>query len=214
MPTQLNNNIPQPTDIIAQSQSQLLSNTNNYPTYISIDHEPIETISAGKHKQTTFFANSAVINSPPNPNGTEVMVDARLAPVNRRFSQNRLDINIARGVNINYFVFTGYNITRDDIPLNQHRLPSGILITYYEVVTGINGLVEFNVNQDSWNNPYPYTTIYQALCLSKTMRIGRDDEFYTAVDYSFLNELIVRVRTFNVSGDRVRGGVIIMVIGV
>lgn len=56
-----NNAIPQPTDQLSQSQSDILNNFAYLQTYLQTDHGSVNSINQGLHKQSTYIPGSTPV---------------------------------------------------------------------------------------------------------------------------------------------------------
>jgi len=122
-----NSQIPQPTDLLSQSQPQLLGNFQAIQTLIDVDHVDFNTPNQGKH-----FRVSLPVQSPaPTFTTGDVGMYSFLNPVT---SQNELYINKINQVTTTQICATASILSTTSAPTNNSSgwtyLPSGILMKW------------------------------------------------------------------------------------
>lgn len=128
-----NNNIPQPTDILSDSQDDLLNNFMQLSTAWNINHIPYNAVNQGFHSQVTLPVAGAVI-TPTIPGVANIYSD--ISPLT-----GDVELSWQRQNNGARIEWTG----AFDGPVGWTRLPSGILLKWgiFDTPTGVNDLVTF-----------------------------------------------------------------------
>ena len=124
-----NPNIPQSTDIISQSQNDLLNNFQALSTYLNINHVDFNTADQGKHKYLTLPVQAG---SPPIAFGAgEVALYSFLSPVT---AKNELYVNKTNQVTVTQIPATASILSTTSAPINNTDgwtyLPSGMLLKW------------------------------------------------------------------------------------
>lgn len=147
MPT-YNPNIPQPNDILSDSQDEILQNFQQINTVFGINHSTFETANQGKHNEVTLPENAAPTNTLIN--------EANIYSRQSAFTGNTELVwqRENNGTRIEWTSFVGANN-------GWMRLPSGILVKWGTVLSVFPNpyTVVFPVN-DSFGNPIP---VFQTL---------------------------------------------------
>lgn len=146
MPT-YQSNIPQPTDILAQSQSDLQQNFLAIDAFVNVNHAPFNTADQGKHIYVEFPVQ---VSSPPAvfPAG-EVALYAFLNPIT---SQNELYVNKTNQVTLTQISATASVLSVTSAPANNSAgwtyLPSGVLLKWGNASANGNTNILFPVAAD------------------------------------------------------------------
>ena len=120
-------NIPQPTDLLSQSQADILGNFQGIKTLIDVNHVTFDAIGAGKH-----FKVSLPVQSPaPTFDAGEVGMYSFLNPTT---SKNELYINKTNQITVTQIPATASVLSITSAPASGASgwtyLPSGILLRW------------------------------------------------------------------------------------
>lgn len=131
-----NQNIPQPTDQLSQSQGDILANFQAIKTLIDVNHEDFASVSAGNHKQVIFTDQTA--NLPISVTGTQLgMYNALFATT----AVQELFIKTAGGITVPFTATAGNSA-------GFTFLPSGIVLQW-----GVNTLT--GLDSVTFSIPFP-----------------------------------------------------------
>lgn len=111
-----NNSIPQPTDIISDSQSDILGNFAAIKTLIDVNHETFGSADEGKHK----FVQMPIQGSGPTTAATE------MALYTKNDAGGTPQLYVRRDTSGDEIEFTGSTSSQN----GWTRLPSGILLKW------------------------------------------------------------------------------------
>lgn len=134
-------NIPQPTDLLSQSQSDLLNNFQALQTLIDVNHVDFASGDQGKHKWVTFPLQGAI---PPAGSGFgagELGLYNATSPLT---TQNELYINKTNQVTVVQVATTASILSSNSAPAQNSfgwtMLPSGIVLKWgnFSGFTGLN----------------------------------------------------------------------------
>ena len=127
------NNIPQATDAISQSQSDLLNNFAAIQTLIDIDHVDFANANQGQHNKVTF----------PVQGGAPVFAAGSLGLYNLAYSgTNQLFFNNAAGTN---YPITASGTTGSPVATSGWTyLPSGMLLVWGQATIVAGGTITVN----------------------------------------------------------------------
>lgn len=119
-----NPNIPQPTDILSQSQGDILDNFQAIDVWVDVDHVDFGSPDEGKHNQVTFVVQGAqptflageigLYNFLSPLTGVDELYITNQAGINTQLSASTLSTNANPGNNISGWTY----------------LPSGILLKW------------------------------------------------------------------------------------
>lgn len=112
-----NQNIPEASDLISQSQADLKANFQAIQTLLTVNHEIFGAAGEGKHKHVSFPNQSAS----PTTTATEVAVFARSSSLS-----SASELCVRRQSDGNVYEFTSSTAAAN----GWTRLPSGILIKW------------------------------------------------------------------------------------
>lgn len=122
-----NANVPQPTDLLSQSQSDLLNNFIALQTLIDVNHVDFASGDQGKHKFITFPVQSP---APTFAAGEEGLYSF----LNTTTSQNELYVHKQTGATTAEIPFTASVLSANSAPILNSGgwtyLPSGILMLF------------------------------------------------------------------------------------
>jgi hypothetical protein len=139
-----NNNIPQPTDQLSQSQSDILGNFQAIQTLIDVNHVDFASADQGKHKWVTFPVQAG---SPPIVFGAGEL--ALYSFLNTVTSQNELYINKTNQVTVTQIPTTASILSVTSNPGNNVSgwtyLPSGIILKWGNSSANGNTVISFPV---------------------------------------------------------------------
>lgn len=120
-------NIPQPTDLLSQSQPQILGNFQAIQTAFDIDHVSFNASGEGKHKKISLPVQSPA----PTFSAGDVGLYSFLSPVT---AQNELYVNKLNQVTVTQIPATASILSVTSAPTNGASgwtyLPSGILVKW------------------------------------------------------------------------------------
>lgn len=132
-------NIPQPTDLLSQSQSDLLNNFQALQTLIDVNHVDFASGDQGKHKWVTFPVQGAIPPAGSGFAGGELGLYNAVFPLN---SQSELYINKTNQVTVTQIPTTASVLSVNSAPAaisaGYSYLPSGIILRWGSV-TGATG---------------------------------------------------------------------------
>jgi hypothetical protein len=136
-----NNAIPQPTDQIKNSQSQILSNFQGIKTLIDVDHVTFDLANQGKHNHVTMPVQSAHPVSPGNG-----AIYFKLSPSS---GVNETYVRVTRpGATQTTVAFTS-SVLSTTVPVNDMEgwtyLPSGIYLQWGNTAP-FNGIITAFLN--------------------------------------------------------------------
>jgi hypothetical protein len=150
-----NANIPQPGDLLSQSQSDLLNNFMALQTLIDINHVDFASGDQGKHKWVTFPVQGAI---PPAGSG---FLAGEIGLYNANYSvstKNELFINKTNQLTVVQVPATASILSANSAPAalgaGYTYLPSGILLRWGTVL-GVTGLATFTLGTSSTVGPVP-----------------------------------------------------------
>lgn len=143
-----NPNIPQPTDQLSQSQSDILNNFQALQTLIDVNHVDFASSDQGKHKWVTFPVQTP---SPPIAFGAGEL--ALYSFLNATTTKNELYINKTNQATVVQIPTTASILSTSSNPGNNVSgwtyLPSGILLKWGQAtangITGISFPVSANI---------------------------------------------------------------------
>lgn len=134
------NNIPQPTDLLSQSQADLLNNFAAIQTLIDINHVDFASGDQGKHKWITFPSQVA---TPPSGSG---FASTELGQYNAVYSvstKQELFINKTNQATVVQVPATASTLSVNSAPATYSGgytiLPSGIVLKFGAIATPITG---------------------------------------------------------------------------
>lgn len=176
------NNIPQPSDLLSDSQSDLLGNFQAIQALIDVNHYDFGTANQGKH----FMVSMPPQSPAPTFAAGEVGLYAFLNPTT---SQNELYINKTNQSTVTQIPATASTLSLTSAPVQGTAgfsyLPSGIYITWGSTTVNGNTLITL-----------PTPTPNQILSVQLTPASGTSSYVNAQV---VLNN-IVNKSTFNVVG--------------
>lgn len=148
-----NAGIPQPTDIISSSQSQLQTNFSQANTAFGIDHTAFDVLSnQGKHKQSTY-----VEITDPTTLANEIAVYSKdLAGVTNLYLRQESNGNIVRMTAGNQNAKTGADTAKSSNN-GETFFPGGFLMkfgTSNETATSRTVIFTTDANLDAFNSIY------------------------------------------------------------
>lgn len=141
-----NANVPQPTDLLSQSQSDLLNNFQALQTLIDVNHVDFASGDQGKHKWVTFPVQAAI---PPAGSGFGAGELGLYNAVNATTTKSELYINKTNQATVVQIPSTASILSQNSNPgLNSQGwsyLPSGMVL-YWGSFTGVTGLNVVTLN--------------------------------------------------------------------
>src|SRR5258708_7958425 len=122
-------NIPQPTDLFSQSQSQILGNFGAIQTLIDVNHVDFaDATNQGKHNFVSFYPQ---VSTPTLNNTTDVIAYGMVSTLT---SQNEMFISKVNQVTVTQICATGSVLSTNSSPGTASAgwtyLPSGILMKW------------------------------------------------------------------------------------
>lgn len=122
-------NIPQPTDLLSQSQSDLLNNFQALQTLIDINHVDFASGDQGKHKWVTFPVQAAI---PPAGSGFLAGELGLYNAVNATTTHSELYINKTNQITVVQVPMTASSLSTNSAPASNGGfwtyLPSGLVL--------------------------------------------------------------------------------------
>lgn len=165
------NNIPQPTDKLKDSQSDLLNNFMGIYTLVNQDHVIFDAVGEGKHKQVSL----PVQNPAPVFAAGEVGLFSFLNP---QTNQNELYLNKTNQVTVTQIPASASTLSITSAPASGTGfwtyLPSGLLLKS-STGTGLTGLIITNTSAALPTSP-PYNQILSVIVCPHSAATG-DDNF-------------------------------------
>ena len=152
-----NNNIPQATDLISQSQSAILNNFAAIATVVEQDHEAFNSANEGKHKQAVFPVQAAA----PTTGASEVGLYSKTSAVTG--NSELVYVPESAGTEVEFTAATkataGWAI-----------LPSGIMMKWGTGSVGNNSSATA-----TYDSAKAFTTVYSAQ-VTMTGASGQDNK--------------------------------------
>lgn len=137
-----NPNIPQASDVIAISQSDLLNNFGAINTFLNVNHVPFNGANQGKHNIVTFPLVT------PTPPPTPTFLDTEIGLFNQNAAPtSRPDIWMQRDSGGTAFPITGYG-QNGTFAAAWTYLPSGIKMIWGQtsIASGMTVTIVYNNN--------------------------------------------------------------------
>lgn len=184
-----NNNIPQAAETLKQSQPELLANFAAIGTWLSVDHNPFNTVDAGKHQQVTFVQQ---MNTPDIENNriclySKTPTSGALTGVNELFKVNSFGSdNTAE----KEFPMTA----SEQLAIGYSYLPSGLLLKWGTVTKTGNATINF---PNSGTEPQYQAIVYAGVC-AENFSLTDPNVAVTLVSYNTTSlNVFVSQRTTN-----------------
>jgi hypothetical protein len=141
-----NANIPQPTDLLSQSQSDLLNNFMALQTLIDVNHVDFASGDQGKHKFLTLPSQGAI---PPAGSGFLATELGLYNAVYATTTQQELFINKTNQATVVQIPLTASTLSTSSAPAANSGfwsyLPSGLLLKAGNFVNTSSGLTTVNI---------------------------------------------------------------------
>jgi hypothetical protein len=148
-----NANVPQPTDLLSQSQSDLLNNFQAIQALIDVNHVDFASGDQGKHKWVTFPTQGAI---PPAGSGFNPGELGLYNSVNGLTTQNELYINKTNQATVVQIPTTASILSSNSAPAQNTAgwtmFPSGIVLRWGSFV-GFSGLSTVTLGTSAATGP-------------------------------------------------------------
>lgn len=187
VPSDYNPNIPQSTDLLSVSQSNILNNFGALQALIDVNHVDFAATGAGKHT----FVEMPVQSPVPTTVGGEVGLYCQTSA-----STSQPEMVFARQAGSSYpsalqlveFTSTNYNTT------GWSRIPSGILLKWRADV-GFGGASSVTININSTSPASPNFTTVLAIYVTPIDTAGSWNQVIALKSFSFPNFVVYTTGT-------------------